>query len=131
MLIYVPYTSVSWQGTRENRTNLLLISEATEILAIRVPRDKVRISRTQLGISLVARDLSPLEPETGINAERLVIKISRKNVIYDDEPDDEPTYSVSSPADSQLGGRLTEGTGHAGQRTASSPGDVPLIPDLS
>lgn len=38
------------------------------------------------------------------------------------------TYSISFPTECQLGGRLMEGMGHAGQRTASSPGEVPPTP---
>jgi hypothetical protein len=38
------------------------------------------------------------------------------------------TYSRSFPTECQLGGRLMDGMGHAGQRTASSPGEVPWIP---
>lgn len=37
-------------------------------------------------------------------------------------------YSRSFPIECQLGGRLMEGRGPAGQRTASSPGAVPMIP---
>ena len=43
----------------------------------------------------------------------------------------ELTYSRSFPTDCQLGGKLIEGMGHTGQTTASAPGDVPSIPELS
>lgn len=38
------------------------------------------------------------------------------------------TYSRSFATESQWGGKLMDGMGHAGQRTASSPGEVPSIP---
>ena len=40
-------------------------------------------------------------------------------------------YWRSFPTDCQLGGKLIEGMGHAGQATASAPGGVPSIPEWS
>ena len=43
----------------------------------------------------------------------------------------EYTHSFSLSTDCQLDGKLTDGMGHAGHMTASSPGDVPFGPVLS
>ena len=113
----------------KNRTNLLLIGEATEVLAVWTPRNKVCISRTQLRIPLIVRDLPPLESKASVNAKRLVIEVSGiDGVCENEQPQSKSAYSVSFPTDCQLGGKLTEGMGHAGQSTASSPDDVPSIP---
>lgn len=53
---------------RIKKTNLLLISELTEILAIWTPCDEVRPPRTKLRIFIVARNLPSLELKTHINA---------------------------------------------------------------
>ena len=110
-------------------TYLLLIGEIAEILAIRLPRDKVRIPWAQFQILLVIRNLPPLEPKAGVNAKCLVVKVPVMNPVSNDiKASNEDLNSESFLTECQLVGRLMEGTGHAGQTTASSPGDVPLIP---
>jgi len=56
-------------------TNLLLVGKAAEVLFKRVPRNEVCVSGSQFWVLLMARDVSSLEPEAGVNAERLVIEI--------------------------------------------------------
>ena len=114
-----------------HQTNLLLIGKVTEVLAIRTPQNKVRKPWTQLRILLIARNLPPLELEAGVDAKCLVVQVPAMDWVRRGGLCSTSTYSESFTADCQLGGKLTEGMGHAGQRTASSPGDVPLIPAWS
>ena len=101
----------------------------TKVLAVRVPRNEVRVPGPQFWVLLVVRDLSSLEPETCVDTKGLVVEISGANAISENGlADNESTHSESFPTVCQSGGKLIEGMGHAGHRTASSPGDVPLIP---
>ena len=117
---------------RTNKTNLLLIGKAAKILTIWFPRNEVSKPRTQFWIFAVVRDLPSLESKAGVDAKCLVVEVSRINKISENENLYSTfTYSESFLTDCQLGGKLTEGMGHAGQRTASSPGEVPSIPPSS
>jgi hypothetical protein len=123
------HASVKMTWREDNGTNLCLVGETTKVLTIRVPCDKICKSWTQFRIFLVARDLPPFEAEASINAECLIVEVPRTRH-FRGKPDSEHkhTYAVSLPTDFQLEGKLTEGIGHAGQNTASSPGLVPSIP---
>jgi hypothetical protein len=117
---------------KNKRTNLLLIGETTEILTVRIPCNEVCIPGTELRVLVIARDLPPLESEAGVDTKHLTIEVPGTDGISENElPRGGPTYSVSFPADCQPRGKFMEGMGHAGQSTASSPGEVPSIPAVS
>ena len=115
---------------RTNKTNLLLIGETTKVFTVRIPCNQVCVAWTQLRILLVAGNLPSLEPKAGVDAKCLIVEEPRMDSICEKERQhDESTYAVSFAAVCQFGGKFTDGMGHAGQRTASSPDDVPLIPE--
>ena len=114
---------------RSKTTNLFLVGKAIEILLICVPLNEVCISGAQCGISFVVRNLPPLEPEAGVDPKCVIIEIPVIDVVSNKSAVGiYVAHSRSSPTERQLEGRLMDGIGHAGQTTASSPGDVPLIP---
>lgn len=112
--------------------NLCLISEITEVFTIQGPYDKICIPRTQLRVLFITQDLSLFKVEASINTKHLVIEVPRAYQLKN-EPNSEciSTYSESFPTHFQLDSKLTEGRGHARQRMASSPGDVPSTPAAS
>ena len=61
---------------RKKITNLILVGMFRKIFVKRLPRYYICKPGAKLRVLLVAGDLPPFEPETGINAETLVIEIS-------------------------------------------------------
>ena len=61
------HVSLEVMCRKGNKKNLSLIGEATEVLAVRVPRNKVCIPGTKLRVFLITRDLPPLESKACIN----------------------------------------------------------------
>ena len=61
---------------RQRAIYLALVASLKKVLVVRLPRNNIRKSRTQLGISLVAGYLPSFEAETSVDAKTLIIEVS-------------------------------------------------------